>query len=129
MKQAVEMLHEFHKAYGVDKTDRETPGNVTNKILRLRCDLIVEEFNEYCIACAGNDIVAIADALADLTYVVIGTALAHGIHNFDDVFTEVHRSNMSKIGRDGKPIYRDDGKVLKGPNYIPPNIAALVGEN
>lgn len=126
MKQAVEMLHAFHKAYGVDKTDRDTPGMVSVNIFKLRSDLIKEEYSEYLDACVDGEIFDIAKELADLAYVVIGTALAHGIHNFDEVFAEVHRSNMSKLGADGHPVRRVDGKVLKGPNYSPANLSEIL---
>jgi len=84
-----------------------------------------EELRELLQAMASEDIVAIADGLADLLYVVFGTAAAYGIP-MDDVFAEVHASNMSKLGTDGKPIIGEHGKRLKGPLYRPPNIAPLV---
>jgi predicted HAD superfamily Cof-like phosphohydrolase len=87
----------------------------------LRRKLIREEFKELMKALEEEDIVGIADGLADLTVVVYGTALSYGI-DLDRVMQEVHRSNMSKLGEDGKPIYREDGKVLKGPYFSPPDI-------
>jgi len=78
---------------------------------------------EYLDACNDGDLVEITDALADQLYILLGTMISHGMQNIiEDVFDEVHRSNMSKLGEDGKPIYREDGKVLKGPNFSPPNI-------
>ena len=92
----------------------------------LRLELLREEWGEYVTAVSQNDIVGVADGLADMVYVIFGSALAHGI-DLPAVLAEVHRSNMSKVGADGKPIYRDDGKVLKGPNYSPPNLRPLLG--
>ena len=91
----------------------------------LRVDLIAEELDELQLALTNNDIVEVADALTDLLYVVYGAGHAFGI-DLDDCFNEVHESNMSKLGEDGKPIYREDGKVLKGPNYFPPNLEEIV---
>ncbi len=124
MKDAYRMVAEFHRAFGHDAPD--APVLVSNETRNLRENLITEELWEYYEACEAGDIVAIADALADLAYVVIGTAVAHGLTRFDEVFKEIHRSNMSKLGSDGKPIYRPDGKVMKGNNYSPPDLAALV---
>ena len=92
----------------------------------LRIDLIQEELDELQLAFTNKDIVEVADALTDLLYVVYGAGHAFGI-DLDECFTEVHESNMSKLGEDGKPIYREDGKVLKGPGYFPPNLEEIVG--
>ena len=82
-----------------------------------------EENKEYKIAAKNNDIVEVADALGDMLYILCGTIITHGMQNIiDDVFDEIQKSNMSKLDNEGKPIYRDDGKVLKGPNYFKPNI-------
>ena len=91
----------------------------------LRVDLIAEELEELELALSNNDIVEVADALTDLLYVVYGAGHAFGI-DLDECFNEVHESNMSKLGEDGKPVYREDGKVLKGPNYFPPNLEEIV---
>ena len=83
-----------------------------------------EELDEYLEACNNGDIIEVADALADQLYILMGTMVSHGMGDvIEDIFDEVHRSNMSKLGVDGKPIYREDGKVLKGPNYSPPNVS------
>ncbi len=124
MKDAYRMVAEFHRAFGVDAPD--VPCLISDEIRNLRENLITEELWEYYEACKAGDIVAIADALADLAYVVIGTAVTHGLTRFDEIFSEVHRANMRKLGPDGKPIYRPDGKVMKGDNYSPPDLAALV---
>lgn len=113
----------FMRAYQQDvKQHAEFPDR---DIVRLRLDLIEEEFFELRDAILKEDIVEVADALTDLLYVVYGTGHAFGI-DLDDCFNEVHRSNMSKLGQDGKPIYREDGKVLKGPNFFPPDLDKVV---
>ena len=119
-----EMITEFHQAYGQDAP--VAPILLTPEVQELREKLIREELREYLEAVVAGDIVEIADALADLTYVVVGTAVAHGLTRFDAIFAEVHRSNMSKLGADGKPVKRADGKVLKGQNYSPPDLAPLI---
>ncbi len=84
---------------------------------------MAEENLEYLEAAKGNDMIEVADALGDMLYILCGTILSHGMqHKIVEVFDEIQRSNMSKLGEDGKPIYREDGKVLKGPNYFKPNI-------
>lgn len=95
-------------------------------VATLRVDLIDEELNELREATSRQDLVGIADALTDLLYVVYGAGHAYGI-NLDDCFAEVHRSNMSKLDDESQPIYREDGKVLKGPNYTPPDLAEIIG--
>jgi len=91
----------------------------------LRVDLIEEELNELKEAIANEDLIEVADALADLLYVVYGAGGAFGI-NLDACFQEVHSSNMSKLGKDGKPIYREDGKVMKGPNFREPDLKSIL---
>ncbi len=91
----------------------------------LRVELIEEELTELKEALEAKDIVETADALTDLLVVIYGAGHAFGI-NLDDCFLEVHDSNMSKLGADGMPIYREDGKVMKGPDYCPPDLASLV---
>ena len=96
--------------------------------IRLRTNLIKEEATETIKALTEEDIPEIAKELADLLYVTYGTAVAFGI-DLDAVFEEVHLSNMSKVGKDGKPILREDGKILKGPNYVPADIEGVLGWN
>ena len=96
-----------------------------NDLAELRLDLIQEEVDELQEAIEKKDIVEIADALTDILYVTYGAGHAFGI-DLDTCFTEVHRSNMSKLGIDGKPIYRQDGKVLKGRGYTPPQLAKII---
>jgi len=95
------------------------------KIVKLRYDLIKEEFNELKLAMKTKNLKEIADALTDILYVTYGAGYAYGI-NLDKCFKEVQRANMSKLGKDGKPIYNEKGKVMKGPNYLEPNLKQFV---
>ncbi len=119
-------LREFHRAYGLPAADEPTAA-VSAEQATLRQDLIDEEVDELRAASAAGDLVEVADALADIVYVAYGTALVYGI-DLDAVLDEVHASNMTKLGADGRPVRRADGKVLKGPDYRPPDIARVLGE-
>jgi predicted HAD superfamily Cof-like phosphohydrolase len=115
---------DFHRAYGLPV--RESPTvDVGADQVELRLALIEEEVGELAEAARAGDLVGVADALADIVYVAYGTAHVYGI-DLDAVLDEVHSSNMTKLGADGRPIRRADGKVLKGPGYRPPNIAAVL---
>jgi predicted HAD superfamily Cof-like phosphohydrolase len=93
----------------------------------LRYKLMREENEEYLEAANNNDLVEVADALGDMLYILCGTIIEHGMQDkIEAVFNEIQRSNMSKLGEDGEPIYREDGKVLKGPNYFKPNISDIL---
>lgn len=118
-----EMVREFHETYGAYIQDSPDAGNFA--LRRLRWNLIEEEVGELNEALGLGDIVEIADALGDIAYVVYGAAISFGI-DLDAVLTEIHRSNMSKLGEDGKPIYREDGKVLKGPNFFKPDLKKVL---
>ena len=122
----IKMLKEFNDTYGVCYKD--TPDLSLNNDYSLRVGLMQEELNEYKEAVNNKDAVAVADALSDLMYVVLGTVLAHGYQDkFSQLFSEVHKSNMSKLGLDGKPIYHSvTGKVLKGPNFREPNLGPII---
>ena len=86
-----------------------------------------EENLEYLEACKKNDLVEIADALGDMMYILCGTILSHGLQdNIEDIFEEIQKSNMSKLGSNGKPIYRNDGKIMKGPGYFKPDIKKVL---
>ena len=86
-----------------------------------------EENDEYLEAAKNNDIIEVADALGDMLYILCGTIIEHGMQNkIEEVFDEIQKSNMSKLGPDGNPIYREDGKVMKGPNYFKPNISKIL---
>ncbi len=109
----------FMEIYGQEvKTKSSFPNK---KIVQLRYDLIKEELDELSLAIKEKDIIEVADALTDLLYVVYGAGHAFGI-DLDKCFAEVQRSNMSKLDTDGKPIYNENGKVMKGPNYSKPNL-------
>ena len=109
----------FMDIYGQEVKTK--PSFPSEKIVQLRYDLINEELDELSVAIKDKDIVEVADALTDLLYVVYGAGHAFGI-NLDKCFAEVQRSNMSKLSEDGKPIYNENGKVMKGPNYSKPNL-------
>ncbi|ADV47721.1 nucleoside triphosphate pyrophosphohydrolase family protein [Cellulophaga sp. E16_2] len=118
----------FHETFGmgVSKAMQATLGSRKNL---LRFNLMDEENKEYLEAAENNDLVEVADALGDMLYILCGTILEHGMqYKIEEVFNEIQRSNMSKLGADGKPIYREDGKVLKGPNYFAPNIDEILKE-
>lgn len=113
----------FMETFGQEvKTKPEFPDDDT---VALRIELISEELNELFDACENKDIVEVADALTDILYVTYGAGHAFGI-DLDECFTEVQRSNMSKLGENNKPIYRDDGKILKGPNYSEPDLKSVL---
>ena len=113
----------FMNTYGQEVKERATFPE--NKIVQLRIDLIEEELNELKEAVKNNDIIEVADALTDILYVTYGAGHSFGV-NLDKCFDEVQRSNMSKLGEDGNPIYNDSGKVMKGPNYFAPNLKKIV---
>ena len=114
-----ESVKKFMKTFGQEvKEKAEFP---TDKITSLRYDLIREELDELKEAIDNKDIKEVADALTDILYVTYGAGHAFGI-NLDKCFAEVQNSNMSKLGEDGKPIYNENGKVMKGPNYFKPNL-------
>ena len=113
----------FMDSFGQETLKKPTLPN--DELAHLRMDLIQEEVAELAQGLIKKDIVEIADALTDILYVVYGAGHAFGI-DLDDCFREVHESNMSKLGADGKPVYREDGKVLKGPNFFNPQLAELL---
>ena len=108
-----------------DQEVKKSPKLPSEEVVDLRLDLIEEELQELTTASYNEDMVEIPDALTDILYVTYGMGAALGI-DLDKCFEEVQRSNMSKLGADGKPIYREDGKVMKGPNYSPPNLQRMV---
>ena len=118
-----ERVRKFMETFGQEvKQKAEFPND---KIITLRYDLIKEELEELRIAMEKKDIKEVADALTDILYVTYGAGHAFGI-NLDRCFEEVQSSNMSKLGEDGRPIYNDKGKVMKGPNYFKPNLNKFV---
>ena len=113
----------FMNTYGQEIKDKASFPD--KKIVQLRIDLIQEELNELKDAVSNNDIIEVADALTDILYVTYGAGHSFGI-NLDRCFEEVQDSNMSKLDEDKQPIYNDSGKVMKGPNYYPPNLKKII---
>ncbi|MBD1109263.1 nucleoside triphosphate pyrophosphohydrolase family protein [Pelagibacterales bacterium SAG-MED50] len=113
----------FMKTFGQEVKSK--PSFSSNKINKLRIDLIKEELDELQEAMKNNDLLEVADALTDILYVTYGAGHAFGI-DLDKCFDEVQNSNMSKLGENGEPIYNDSGKVMKGPNYFKPNLSKFV---
>lgn len=116
-------VKEFHTAFG--QRIGEKPELPSKEERELRKNLLAEEYTEYVVAEYRHDLVEIADALADIIYIACGTAVSYGIP-LDKIFENVHASNMSKLGEDGKPVRRSDGKVLKGPNYKAPDVKSIL---
>ncbi len=126
MKKQLDNLEEFNQVFKIGETPKE-PTLISKKEFILRFDLMKEELEEYFEACKENDLVEIADALGDQLYILCGTILKHGLgHKIEEVFNEIHRSNMSKLDKEGNPIFREDGKVLKGENYFKPKIEQIL---
>ena len=126
IKNELNAVAKFHDAFGIESA--ESPSvNISEQTILLRHNLMKEENEEYLVAAQKKDLIEVADALGDMLYILCGTILSHGMqHKITEVFEEIQRSNMSKLGPDGKPIYREDGKVLKGPNYFKPDIATIL---
>lgn len=121
MEKKLNSVKEFHTAFG--QGTPSFPQHVNKSIYTLRHALMEEENDEYKEACENNSLVGIADALGDQLYILCGTILTHGMqHIIEEIFDEIHKSNMSKLGADGKPILREDGKFLKGPDYFKPDL-------
>ena len=126
MKRKLKAVQDFHEAFGLG-VNHEPIGKLTEQKLMLRFRLMAEENEEYLEAARNDDLVEVADALGDMLYILCGTILEHGMqHKIEEVFEEIQRSNMSKLGEDGRPIYREDGKVMKGPNYFKPDIISIL---
>ena len=126
MKNKIAAVSEFHKAFKLNMNNKPI-ASIGEDRKKLRFELMKEENEEYLEAAQNNDLVEVADALGDMLYILCGTIIEHGMQDkIEEVFNEIQRSNMSKLGEDGKPIYREDGKVLKGPNYFKPNIQEIL---
>ncbi len=126
LKETISAVEIFHEAFGI-KNNYEPTIDLTEKDIELRYNLMNEENSEYLEAAKNGDIVEVADALGDQLYILCGTILKHGLqHKIAEVFTEIQRSNMSKLDINGMPIYREDGKVLKSSLYFRPNIKAIL---
>lgn len=123
MQKLLNKVKEFHKVFMHPVAVK--PTLTVNHVLRHK--LMSEESGEYLEAAENNDLVEIADALGDQLYILCGTILAHGMQDIiEPVFEEIHNSNMSKLGEDGKPVFREDGKIIKGPNYFKPDLKKFI---
>jgi len=126
MKHQINSVKIFHEVYNLSYKDSPVADIGIDKI-NLRFKLMEEENQEYLEAAENNDIIEVADALGDMLYILCGTIIEHGMQDkIEEIFDEIQKSNMSKLGEDGKPIYRNDGKVMKGPNYFKPNISEIL---
>jgi predicted HAD superfamily Cof-like phosphohydrolase len=129
MQPYLNAVKEFHDAFGIQNADHPFVP-INEATVRLRHNLMAEENDEYLEAALAQNTVEIADALGDQLYILCGTLLAHGMGEvIDQVFSAIQASNMSKLGADGRPIYREDGKVLKGPGYFRPDIASVLDKH
>ena len=123
---AIDAVKEFNEAFKI-KYSKNQEADLDESIIELRYRLMQEENDEYLEAARNKDLVEIADALGDKLYILCGTILAHGLQDkIVEVFDEIQRSNMSKLSLDGTPVIREDGKILKGPNYFKPNIKSIL---
>ena len=128
MQEQLKAVEEFHNVF-LQENGTEPRLLPENEFL-LRYKLMAEENDEYKEACWNGDLVEVADALGDQLYILCGTILRHGFqYKIEEVFNEIQRSNMSKLGEDGKPKFREDGKILKGPSYSPPDINKILSDN
>jgi predicted HAD superfamily Cof-like phosphohydrolase len=126
MKKQLDHVEKFHDTFGI-ANKYQPEARVGEDTIALRHRLMAEENEEYLEAALAGDAVEVADALGDMMYILCGTILSHGMqHIIEEIFEEIQASNMSKLGADGKPIYREDGKVMKGPSYFKPNIGAIL---
>ncbi len=126
MQKQLNAVKQFHTAFGIGFSE-EKKGSLGESKNNLRYNLMKEENEEYLEAAMNDDPIEIADALGDMLYILCGTIIEHGLqYKIEEVFDEIQRSNMSKLGMDGKPIYREDGKVLKGPNYFKPDFNKIL---
>lgn len=128
IKKPLQAVEEFHKAFQLGINSIPI-ASLDENTYRLRYNLMKEENEEYLHAAEQGDLVEIGDALGDMLYILCGTIISHGFQDkIEAIFDEIQNSNMSKLGADGKPIYREDGKVLKGPNYFKPNLKKIILE-
>lgn len=126
MQEQIAAVTKFHEVYRIPYAVEPTT-NVDPPLIALRHRLMAEENEEYLEAALAGNLVEVADALGDMLYILCGTMITHGVQDkMEEVFREIQRSNLSKLGEDAQPIYREDGKVMKGPNYFKPDIAAIL---
>jgi predicted HAD superfamily Cof-like phosphohydrolase len=129
LQETIAAVETFHNAFQI-KNNYAPTASLTEEEYSLRFNLMKEENEEYLEAAKNGDLVEIADALGDQLYILCGTILRHGLqHKIEEVFQEIQRSNMSKLDVDGKPIYREDGKVMKSELYFKPNIKRILACN
>jgi len=127
-KNIISDVASFHDAFGIEN-NQQPIAQLSAADVQLRFNLMKEENEEYLEAAQNGDLVEIADALGDQLYILCGTILRHGLqHKIEEVFAEIQRSNMSKLDENGKPIYREDGKVLKSALYFKPDIAKILAQ-
>ena len=128
MKKQIDHVAEFHDVFQIGN-ESSPKVDVGSEVYMLRYNLMREENEEYLDACKNGDLVEVADALGDQLYILCGTILKHGLQNkIEEVFDEIQRSNMSKLDINGNPIFREDGKILKGENYFKPNIKEILDD-
>jgi len=126
MQEKINKVKEFHKVFKIGSRDEPT-AIIDEKEYLLRHKLMKEENDEYLEAAQNGDLVEIADALGDKLYILCGTILKHGLqHKIQEVYDEIHRSNMSKLDDDKQPIFREDGKIMKSNNYFLPQIKQIL---
>ena len=126
LQEAIDYVQTFHDSFKIHSTDVPTV-EVEDRLIDLRHKLMAEENDEYLEAAKSGDLVEVADALGDMLYILCGTIITHGMqHKIEEVFSEIQRSNMSKLDKYGNPIYREDGKVMKSDLYFKPNIGEIL---
>ena len=126
LQKTIDFVKDFHNAFGVPVNDQPTV-EIDEKLIELRYNLMSEENAEYLHAAKNGDMIEVADALGDMLYILCGTIITHGMqHKIEEVYREIQRSNMSKLDENGKPIYREDGKVMKSNLYFRPDIESIL---
>ena len=129
MKKQIDHVAEFHDVFQIGN-ESSPKVDVGSEVYMLRYNLMREENDEYLDACRQGDLVEVADALGDQLYILCGTILKHGLqYKIEEVFDEIQRSNMSKLDSNGRPIFREDGKIMKGQNYFKPNIKQILNDH
>ena len=126
MRNKTSSVKKFHESFKIGYNNSPV-ADLGKEKHKLRFDLMAEENNEYLEAADNGDLIEVADALGDMLYILCGTIIEHGLQDkIDDVFNEIQRSNMSKLDENGKPIYNESGKVMKGPKYFKPDLTKFV---
>lgn len=129
IKETIQAVEKFHNSFGIENNYLPT-SKLSVQEIELRHRLMQEENDEYLEAAKNGDLVEVADALGDQLYILCGTILKHGLQNkIEEVFDEIQRSNMSKLDENGKPIYREDGKIMKSTKYFKPNIERILAND